>query len=69
MTTKKRTFPPAFDDEGGKPVPHTPSDEEMENCAFAQKAKTECPRKKDTSINCGNCVFQKELMKRMFVKV
>ncbi len=68
MTNKKRIFPLDFEDEGGKPVPHIPDQEEMEYCALAQDAKTECPRKKDGKINCGNCVPQKELMKKMYVK-
>ncbi len=68
MTNKKRIFPPASDDEGGVSVPHKPTEEEMRHCALAQQAKTKCPLLKDGAFNCGNCVPQKELMKKMYVK-
>ncbi len=68
MTTKKRIFPIAFKDEGGVSVPYEPTAGEMTNCAFAQQASTECPRLKEESINCGNCIPQKEAMRGMFTK-
>ena len=66
MTAKAR-FPPAFTDEGGVQVPYWPSEREMKNCAWAKRAKAECPRKKGETagpiggpqdlVTCASCSY------------
>lgn len=59
-------FPIAYDDEGGVPVPHIPTKEETESCAWASRVGTVCPRKEgkttvagDSSevVNCSTCSY------------
>jgi len=50
-------FPSAFTNEGGVPVPNIPSDIEMRDCAYAKRAKVECPRKSEEDVCCCQAVI------------
>ena len=48
-----KEYPEAFEDEGGAQIPHIPTTEEKENCAFAEKAGIKCLR----TESCGSCFY------------
>lgn len=50
-------YPPSVEDEGGVEVPHEPTEEEVLDCAFAERADTRCPAGKNRTINCRNCSY------------
>ena len=43
-------LPPAFTDKRGKPVPYVPTQQEMENCRWAQIAISECPKPESCAV-------------------
>ena len=58
------TFPIRFVDERGVPVPHIPTEEEMESCGWVARLRIVCPRREgktvvtgDSSelVSCKNC--------------
>lgn len=63
---KKEVFPSQFT-KGGVQVPYTPTDEEMENCTYAEKGDITCPRKEGKRqmvaggpmplIDCSTCSY------------
>lgn len=75
MTSEKKIYPPPYEDEGGVHIPHIPTEEEMEYCAFAKEAGVECLRKEfifgapSQQRSCGTCTYHpyKKAIKKMFI--
>ncbi len=79
MAKKREIFPPAYDVEGGVPIPHIPKHREMDRCAFAQRAGTKCPLERKIrqqvigaltqETTCGTCPYNWNIaLKKAFVR-